>query len=127
MLQRDPQVVAALEARALEGMARALREHARQLMEAARVRGALFSREASLQMQVFAERCAQADEVLQSGGAVDESRIARLEQLISALECSRDYFRGLQTAAPPVRAWDLGRGIPRWLFAGLRLPLILRG
>ena len=96
-LQRDPVVLARLEARALERMARALCEHSRQLLSAARERGALRSREANLQVEVFAERCAQAGELLQAPDApVKESRIARLEKLVSALECSRGYFRGLQ-------------------------------
>ena len=96
-LDRDPLVLARLETRALERMARALCEHSRQLLAAARVRGALSSREANLQIEVFAERCAQAGELLQAVDApVQESRIARLEQLVSSLECSRGYFRGLQ-------------------------------
>jgi hypothetical protein len=96
-LQRDPLVLARLEARALERMAHALCEHSRQLLVAARARGALSSREANLQVEVFAERCTQAGELLQSVDApVQESRIARLEKLVSALECSRGYFRGLQ-------------------------------
>ena len=96
-LQRDPLVLARLEMQALEKMARALCEHSRQLLAAARARGALRSREAGLQVEVFAERSAQAGELL---GAVDEpvkeSRIARLERLVNALECSREYFRHLQ-------------------------------
>lgn len=96
-LQRDPQVLAHLEARALEKMARALCEHSRQLLAAARARGALRSREANLQVEVFTERCAQAGELLQAVDApAKESRIARLEQLVSALECSCGYFRELQ-------------------------------
>ncbi len=95
--QRDPAVVAHLEARALERMAHVLCEHSRQLLAAARERGALRSREADLQVEVFAERCAQASELLQAADApVRESRIARLEKLVNALECSRGYFRGLQ-------------------------------
>ena len=96
-LHRDPLVLARLEARALERMARALCEHSRQLLAAARARGALRSREANLQVEVFAERCAQAGELLQAVEApVQESRTARLEKLVSALESSRGYFRGLQ-------------------------------
>lgn len=96
-LQRDPLVLASLEARALERMARALCEHSRQLLETARARGALGSREANLQVEVFAERCTQAGELLQAADVpVQESRIARLEKLVGALECSRGFFRGLQ-------------------------------
>jgi hypothetical protein len=76
-------------------MASALCEHSRQLLAAARARGALASREAKLQMEVFTERCAQAGELLQADAPVQESRTARLEKLVSALECSRGYFRGL--------------------------------
>jgi len=96
-LQKDPLILARLEAHALEKMARASCEHSRQLLAAARARGALRSREASLQVEVFAERCAQAGELLQAVEApVQESRIARLEKLVNALECSRGYFRSLQ-------------------------------
>lgn len=95
-LQRDPLVLACLEARALERMARALCEHSRQLLGAARARGALGSREANLQVEVFAERCSKAGELLEAVDApAQESRIASLEKLVSALECSRGYFRGL--------------------------------
>lgn len=96
-LQRDPRVVARLEMNALEKMARALCEHTQQLLAAARTRGALHTREASLQVEVFAERCAKAGELLQAADApAQESRIARLQQLVEALACSREYFRGLQ-------------------------------
>jgi hypothetical protein len=94
--QKDPLIVASLEARALERMARALCEHSKQLLAAARTRGALGSREANLQVEVFAERCTQAGELLEVPDApVQESRIARLEKLVNALECSRGYFRQL--------------------------------
>jgi len=95
-LERDPQLLARLEARALERMARVLCEHARQLLAAARARGALATREANFQVEVFAERCAQAGELLRAAESpVQESRIARLEKVVSALECSRGYFKGL--------------------------------
>jgi hypothetical protein len=93
-LQKDPILLACLEARALERMARVLCEHSRQLLAAARARGALSSREARFQVEVFDERCAQAGKLLQAVDApAQESRIARLEQLVSALECSRGYFK----------------------------------
>ncbi len=96
-LQRDPLLVAHLEQRALERMAHVLCEHSRQLLATARARGALGTREAGFQVEVFAERCAQAGELLQATASpVQESRIARLEKLINALECSRGYFKGLQ-------------------------------
>ena len=95
-LQKDPQILARLEAQALERMARASCEHSRQLLAAARERGALASREASFQVEVFAERCDQAGELLQAPEVpARESRIARLEKLVNALECSRGYFRRL--------------------------------
>lgn len=97
VLQRDPQILARLEMVALEKMARALCEQSQQLLVAARARGALGSREAGFQVEAFVERQAQAGELLSSGDApVQEARIARLERLVSALECSRGYFRDLQ-------------------------------
>lgn len=96
-LLRDPGVVASLEMRALEKMARALCEHTRQIAAAAGTRGALGTREAKLQVEVFAERCAQAAALLEvADPPVQESRIARLQQLVEALELSRRYFRGLK-------------------------------
>jgi hypothetical protein len=127
-LQRDPLVLARLEAHALERMAHALCEHARQLQAAARERGALNSREARFQVEVFAEREAQADALLRAVDApAQESRIARLEKLISALECSRGYFLGLQEA--PARSGDSrrGRSMYRWIASGLGLSLTLGG
>jgi hypothetical protein len=95
-LQKDPLVLANLEARALERMARALCEHSKQLLATARERGALGSREASFQVEVFAERCTQAGELLEAGEVpAQESRLAKLERLVNALECSRGYFRQL--------------------------------
>lgn len=102
-LQRDPLVAASLEARALEKMASVLCEHGRQLLAAARARGALESREANLQVEVFAERCNRAGELLKMADApVQESRIASLEKLVIALECSRGYFLGLSDPLSPV-------------------------
>jgi hypothetical protein len=96
ILQKDPLVLASLEARALERMARALCEHSRQLLAAARTRGALGSREANLQVEVFTERCNQVGELLKADEApAQESRLAKLEKLVGALECSRGYFRQL--------------------------------
>lgn len=95
-LERDPQVAARLEMRALEKMAATLCEHTRQLMAAARRRGVLDTREAKLQVDVFVERSAQASELLRAVAApVQESRIARLQQLVEALHVSRSYFLGL--------------------------------
>jgi hypothetical protein len=95
-LLNDPVVLARLEMRALEKMARVLCEHSRQLLATARARGALGTREAGFQVEAFAERCAQVGALLDVVDApVSESRISRLEQLVAALECSRSYFRGL--------------------------------
>lgn len=95
-LLNDPAVLARLEMRALEKMARVLCEHARQLLSAARGRGALDTREAGFQVEAFMERCAQVGVLLDVvDPPVNESRISRLEQLVGALECSRAYFRGL--------------------------------
>jgi len=84
---------ARLEQRALEKLARALCEHTQQLATAARSRGALGSREATLQSQVFAERRQQALQLLDVTAArIDESHMARLEKLVRALQFSRSYF-----------------------------------
>lgn len=95
-LPDDPEALARLEICALEKMARVLCEHSRQLLAAARARGALGTREAGFQVEAFAERCAQVNALLDLVEApVTESRISRLEQLVGALECSHSYFRGL--------------------------------
>jgi hypothetical protein len=96
-VNQDPESTARLEQRALEKMASALCEHAQGLLARARSRGVLKSREADFQVQVFAERQQQVGKLLQApASSPDESRMARLEQLVSALECSRGYFRNLQ-------------------------------
>ncbi|MET0280652.1 MAG: hypothetical protein ABW278_05930 [Steroidobacteraceae bacterium] len=93
----DPESTARLEQRALEKMASALCEHSQRLLAGARSRGVLKSREANFQVQAFAERQEQVGRLLQApASGPDESRMARLEQLVSALECSRGYFRNLQ-------------------------------
>lgn len=96
-LNQDPDCTARLEQRALEKMACALCEHSQRLLAQARARGVLQSREADFQVEVFAERRAQVGRLLDAPAAgPDESRMARLEQLVTALECSRGYFRNLQ-------------------------------
>lgn len=122
-LQQDTQLAARLEARALERMACALRDHARQLLESARARDALGTREAAFQLEAFAERCAQLDALV--AGSPDlplESRLARLEKLVSALECSRAYLIDLQEIGsrrtpPPAREPGRARGLCRRLLA----------
>jgi hypothetical protein len=95
----DPETVR-LEIRALERMVRALCRHTELLSRAARERGALDSREAQFQLQAFDERRNDAVRALEPGAREPDSmRIARLEKLVEALECSRAYFR-----APEPRA-----------------------
>lgn len=91
---RDPETTARLELRALEQMLRAICRHTEQLTREAESKGELGSREAALQLEAFAERRAQAMEVLgDATGEPYEVRIARLEKLVDALDSSRTYFR----------------------------------
>jgi hypothetical protein len=87
---------AQLEQRALESQARALCEQTQQLATDARSRGVLRSREGSLQSAVFDERRYQLMQLLDAVSAtVSEARMARLQQLIGALEFSCSYFRSV--------------------------------
>lgn len=100
VLDQDPDVTARLELHALERMVRALCEHTEQLLAEARARGALESREADLQMLAFGERRTEAMRLLDStASGWTESRIARLEQLVKALDCSRAFFLGTRSTA----------------------------
>lgn len=92
---RDPDATRRMELRALEKMVRALCRHTEQLCREAEARGELDSREAELQLEAFAERRAEAaQQLLEAGnGESHPIRIARLEKLVEALECSRSYFR----------------------------------
>jgi hypothetical protein len=93
IINKDAEVTASLEQRALEKLAMVLCSHTQQLALAARSRGALRSREASLQTEVFAERHAQVMSLLDKDAAkVDEPRMARLEKLIESIQFSRHYF-----------------------------------
>jgi len=84
-----------LELRALEKMIGALCAHTESLAHAARSSGKLASREARLQLEAFTERRAKARELLAAQTTESlEIRLARLEQLVEALDCSRSYFRG---------------------------------
>jgi len=95
-LSAEAETTARLEQRALEQQARALCEQTQQLANDARSRGVLRSREASLQSAVFAERCYQVMQLLDAAtSGVSEARMARLQQLISALEFSRSFFRSV--------------------------------
>lgn len=52
------------------------------------------SRETALQLEVFAERRDRALQALNAPATEPyEIRIARLEKLLEALDCSREYFR----------------------------------
>jgi hypothetical protein len=94
----DGDITAQLELRALERMVAALCRHVEQLAREARTRGALKCREATLQIEVYMERRRQALDVLQTDVREPcETRIARLEKHVEALDCSRAYFR---TAGP---------------------------
>ncbi len=103
--QRDAQTTADLEFRVFRKRARALCEHTWQLVAAARSGGALQSREARLQVEVFGERRVQVLRLLLKGSAkIDESRLARLEKLIAAILLSHAYFTKLQSAEQPATA-----------------------
>ena len=102
MSQRDAETTADLEFRVFRKQARALCEQTWQLLEAARARGALQSREGRLQVEVFGERRVQVLQLLLKGAQkIDESRLAKLEKLIAAILLSHDYFSKAQTAAEP--------------------------
>ena len=93
----DVQVRDSLEQRALEKLARVLCNHTQQLAIEAFSRGALGTREASLQAEVFAERYTEVMNLLETRApAVDESRMARLQRLIDGIQFSRQYFMNVQ-------------------------------
>jgi len=92
--REDPETVARLELRALERMVSALCEHTEQLSHDVRTHSERESRETDFQLQAFEERRTQALRVLKvHTREPDETRIARLEKLVEALNCSRSYFR----------------------------------
>lgn len=92
--REDVETTERLELRALERMIVALCEHIERVTCDARSRGALRSREADFQLQVFAERRAQAKETLETAAKEPyPTRVGRLERMVEALDCSRDYFR----------------------------------
>lgn len=105
MQQQDAETAARLEFRALRREARALCEQTWQLVLAARSRGALQSREARLQVEVFGERRVQVLRLLLRGSdKIDESRLAKLEKMIAAILLSHAYFMNVQPVAQPARA-----------------------
>lgn len=86
-----------LEERALERMIGSLCNHVDVLLGEARERGRLDSREADFQCQAFAERRGQADRALAHDTSESQKmRIARLQRLADALDCSRHYFLGIR-------------------------------
>ena len=108
-LPQDAEDPAQREFRVFRKRARALCEQTWQLVAAARARGALQSREARLQVEVFGERRVQVLQLLLKGSAkIDESRLAKLEKLIAAILLSHAYFSKAQTATAPAGS------APRW-------------
>ena len=90
----DPETTARLEVRALERIIGALFEHIQQLIPDARSHGKLTSREADLQLQAFAERRKQSLQLLKADTCLPyETRTARLERLVEAINCARAYYR----------------------------------
>lgn len=82
------------EIHALERMLEARCKQIESMARSARVKGPEMSREQDFQMQAFAERRAQALQQVAAGIAEPRNaRVARLERLLEALECSRDFFR----------------------------------
>jgi hypothetical protein len=96
-VRADPEATARLELRALERMAVVLCEYVEQLAHQIRETGRSDSRETDLQLAVFAERRAAAERAL-AGGRPEpaEVRIARLQKVVEALDCSRAFFRQTQ-------------------------------
>jgi len=107
--QQDPETTARLELRALERMLGVLCEHIERLTHDARSRDKLASRETDLQLQAFAERRMQAVQLLQTDASEpQEQRIARLERVVEALDCSLAYFR------PGGADTDASENCPNW-------------
>jgi uncharacterized membrane protein YccC len=91
--RRYTETTAQLELRALEKMIGALCAYIERLAGDARAGGRLRSREAELQVEVFAERRQKALQQLKADTSEAlETRIARLDRVVEALDCSRDYF-----------------------------------
>ena len=78
---------------ALEKMLRARCRQIESMAESAGVEEPDRSREKDLQIQAFTERRAQAMQQLASGSEEPRNtRVARLERLLEALDCSREFF-----------------------------------
>jgi hypothetical protein len=103
--QRDADATAALELRALEKLIRARCEQIQGLANEAGARGGLHSRESELQLEAFRERSEKALQALETVSSESrEIRIARLEDLAQALECSGDFFRAAIGSNAPAEA-----------------------
>lgn len=90
----DRETTGRLELRALERMIGALCADTEMLAAEAHTKGRLGSREASRQLEAFAERREKARAALANeSGEPFDLRLARLEKLVEALDCSRAYFR----------------------------------
>ena len=107
MRNQHPETTAHLELVALEKMTGALCEYIERLTRDAQARREFESREADLQLQVFEERRSQALQLLAVHTCEPrETRIARLQKAVEALDCSRDYFRPSEPEpGPPV--WEI--------------------
>lgn len=91
--RQDSDSTPGLELRALKRMIGARCEQIERWAREALSRGELDSRESNFQLQVFTERRGQAlDQIENDSGEPLETRAARLERLLEALECSRAYF-----------------------------------
>ena len=91
--KQESEATAELEMRALERMIAARSRQIQRCADAARSRGGLESREDDFQLQVFVERRTRAMLQLEAESSEPrEIRIARLESLARALECSWEYF-----------------------------------
>lgn len=106
--QRDADATAVLELRALEKLIRARCEQIQAFADEASARGGLHSRESELQLDAFRERSEKARQALETvSSESQEIRIARLESLVQALECSGEFFRAAMGSNVPAEtgAW----------------------
>ena len=102
MRNQHPETTAHLELIALEKMTGALCEYIERLTRNAPTRKRFESREADLQLRVFEERRTQALELLEVHSCEPrETRIARLQKAVEALDCSCDYFRPSENEPGP--------------------------
>jgi len=105
---KQSEVTADLELLALKKLIAARCRQIEVLARTAFARSEADAREREFQFQVFAERRTQAmDQMVGASGEPAESRAARLERLLRALECSLEYFRVETTdaAAADDRSW----------------------